>query len=138
MKIYDTQILLIEKENIDKAKLHLADTIVKRVSPLFDDIYISKHTDIETKKEELKSLREQIVERKNELQTKIDEYNRRKKVKKLLDRIDKLVKSGLVYDGKLKHETVILLKIIDKLPEEKIEFHSKDIMSIISRRFAKK
>ena len=65
------------------------------------------------------------------------EYKKKKKVSKLLDRIEKLITSGLVYDGTLKHETIILLKITTKLSEDKLDYHLKDTLTTISKRFSR-
>ncbi len=65
------------------------------------------------------------------------EYTREKKISKLLDRLDTLVESGLIYDGTMKHETVILLKIINKLPADKLDQQLAKTMQIINKRFAK-
>jgi hypothetical protein len=65
------------------------------------------------------------------------EYKRQKRVSKLLQRLEKLVSSGLVYDGTLKHETVILLKILPKLSNEQIDDHLRKTLQVIKKRFAK-
>ena len=46
-----------------------------------------------------------------------------------------MVSLGITTDGKLKQETVILLKIIDKLPDEKLDYHLKDTANTITKRF---
>lgn len=137
MKILNTQIPLIEVENIDKAKVHLADNIIKRVGPLFNDIYAEQASELNDKKKKLDELKTKVIDNKNKLQEKINYFNKQKNLKNLLDRIEKLIRSGLVYDGKLKSDTIILLKVLDKLSEEKIDFHKKEIMTVISKRFAK-
>jgi hypothetical protein len=65
------------------------------------------------------------------------QYNQKKKVSKLLTRLEKLVDSGLVYDGHLKSETIVLLKIIDKLSDEKLNHHLSETLKIIGKRFSK-
>jgi hypothetical protein len=65
------------------------------------------------------------------------EYTRKKKISKLLDRVEQLVESGLVYDGTLKHETVILLKIIDKLSSENLDQQLSKTIQMINKRFSK-
>jgi hypothetical protein len=67
----------------------------------------------------------------------MDAYKRKKKVTKLLDRIEKLITSGLVYDGTLKHETIVLLKIVDKLEEDKLDYHLHATLQTISKRFSR-
>jgi len=42
---------------------------------------------------------------------------------------------GIVNEGQTKQETIILLKIIDKLSTDKLNFHLKETMNTISKRF---
>ena len=65
------------------------------------------------------------------------QYQQKKKVSKLLTRLEKLVDSGLVYDGHLKSETIVLLKIIDKLSDDKLDYHLTETLKIIGKRFSK-
>ena len=78
----------------------------------------------------------EVKESKQELEKMMVELNRVKKVSKLLDRMGKLIGSGLVYDGNLKHETVILLKIVNKLSDDKLEFHLRNTLKTITKRFS--
>jgi len=63
------------------------------------------------------------------------QYKKEKKISKLLSRIEKLLQSGLIYDSSMKHEMVILLKIIDKLPEDKLDIQLSKTMKTLSKRF---
>jgi ATP-dependent Lon protease len=136
MKIEETGIPNVIPENIDKSKEILAENIIKNVYPLFNEVYSGHVNEVERLQKELKEKRKQVYVEKNELQILIDTYRIKKKVSKLLDRIEKLINSGLVYDGTLKHETTILLKIATKLSEEKLDYHLKDTLQTISKRFS--
>ena len=87
-------------------------------------------------KEVLKIKKSQVHQSKEELEKLIERYNKHKKTMKLLNRISKLVSSGLLHDSSLKHETIILLKVADKLSQEKLDYHLSETMKIISKRFA--
>ena len=136
MKIIETNIPNVIPENIDQSKQVLANNIIKNVYPLFNEVYSSHVDEIEKSKKELKEIKDQVYSQKNDLQKLLDIYRTKKKVSKLLDRIEKLINSGLVYDGTLKHETTILLKIVTKLSEEKLDYHLKDTLQTISKRFS--
>ena len=112
MKILETGIPDIQTDNIDIAKVTLADEIIEKISPLFDEVYSTKSNSIEEKKLELKQKRKLVLEDKNYLEALLKRYNREKKLKKLLNKVSNLVESGLAYDGNLKSETVVLLKIL--------------------------
>jgi ATP-dependent Lon protease len=137
MIIEQTNIPNVIPETINKSKQVLAENIIQNVYPLFDEVYKSKVDSIERVKEELKAKKEKVTQQKNELQAIMNNYKRQKKITKLLDRIEKLITSGLVYDGTLKHETMILLKIITKLENEKLDYHLQSTLQTINKRFSR-
>jgi hypothetical protein len=137
MKIEDTHIPNIIPENIDKAKLNLADNIIHNVYPLFDDVYLTKRNEINALKEQLKAKRNRVLNNKKELEDMMLEYQKQKKISKLLSRVEKLVDSGLIYDGGLRHEMVILLKVVNRLNNEKLDQHLRETLQTISKRFSK-
>jgi len=137
MNTIETNILDITKNNMDQTKLNLANQIIENVFPLFDDFNSTKNSEIEDLKTSLVSKKSIVQKKKHHLENLIKDFNRKKKIKKLLERIDKLVSSGLVYDSNLKNETIVLLKIVDKLTEDKIDEQLKKTMRTISKRFSK-
>lgn len=137
MNIVETKIPDVSSENIDKSKEILADNIIKNIFPLFDSVYTDKIDVIKRMKNELILKKREIKEQKTSIEQLIGEYNRKKKISKLLDRISQMVNSGLIYDGTLKYETVILLKIIEKLPPDKLDQQLSKTIQIISKRFSR-
>ena len=137
MIIEQTNIPDVTKENIDRSKVVLADNIITNVYPLFDDVYKSHIASNARIKSEYKRNKNKLKENKNRLEQLMVELKRAKKEAKLLDRIEKLITSGLAYDGGMKHETVILLKVIHKLNDEKLDYHLRNTLNMISKRFAK-
>jgi len=138
MKIIQTNLPDITKENLNQSKINLADSIVHSIYPLFDEFYESKIEERNQLEESLKDKVEKVIECKNELQEIMDDMTNKKKIKKLLNRFSTLVSSGLVYDNNIKKELVVAIKIIDKLPNEKIDQYLNKTMSIISKRFARR
>jgi hypothetical protein len=137
MKIVETKIPNVLPETIDESKQVLADNIIRNVYPLFNEVYHSKVDSFQELKENLARKKEIVSQEKANLESIMAEYKRKKKISKLLDRIEKLVTSGLVYDGHLKNETVILLKIVNKLPNDKLDYHLRDTLQTISKRFSR-
>jgi ATP-dependent Lon protease len=137
MNIIETNIPNVVPDNIPKSKEVLANSIITNVYPLFNEVYNTRVDEIDTLKKQLDNKKELVKKHKTTLEQFMNEYKRKKKVSKLLDRIEKLISSGLVYDGTLKHETVVLLKIISKLSDEKLDYHLKDTMRTISKRFSR-
>lgn len=137
MKIEETQYPDVSKSNLNEAKVVLADNIIKNVYPLFDDVYIQKLEEIKKLESILEGKKLQVKEQKEQLEKLLNSYNKKIKVTNLLGRLQKLVESGLVYDGTLRNDTVLLLKVIDKLSEEKIDYHIKQTIKLISTRFSR-
>lgn len=136
MIIEETKIPNVLPENIEETKVILAESIIHNVYPLFNEVYSGNVEEVEKLKNKLKEKKKQVLSEKDDLQKLIDVYKNKKKVSKLLARIEKLINSGLVYDGTLKHETVILLKIATKLSSEKLDYHLQDTLRTISKRFS--
>lgn len=137
MKITTTNHPDVTESNLDESKITLADNIIKNVYPLFDDVYTEKVSQIKKLQTLYEGRKNKVIENKTNLQTMMKQYDQKKKVSKLLTRLEKLVDSGLVYDGHLKRETIILLKIIDKLPDDKLDHHLSETLKIIGKRFSK-
>jgi len=135
MNIIETDIPDIDIKNLDQSKVNLAEKIIKNINPLFDDLNNEKIKEFQIKVNEYKRLQKNVLSNKTEIETLFEHYKRKQKVKKLLERIDKLVSLGIVNEGQLKQDTIVLLKIIDKMPIDKLNFHLKETMNIISKRF---
>lgn len=137
MIITETNIPDVTYETLDQSKLSLANGIINNVYPLFDEVYTSKNDQVDELKSQITSNNKKLKAEKQTIEKTMIEYKRQKRVSKLLQRLEKLVSSGLVYDGTLKHETVILLKILPKLSNEQIDDHLRKTLQVIKKRFAK-
>lgn len=138
MKIEITRIPNINSENLDKSKVDLANKIIRNIKPLFDDVLIEKKNNIEKVKKEIESKKILVKENKTKLEGKLVEYKRKQKVKKLLDKLDTLVKLGMLNDGSLRHEITILLKVIETLDDGRLDYHFKAMTTIVNKRFSQK
>lgn len=137
MRIIETTIPDVSETNIDQSKLLLAQAIINNVSPLLNEVYNAKADARKKLQEEIKLGKKRINQEKGEVEHLLSDYNRKKKVAKILDRIKKLVESGLVHDSQLRHETVILLKILDKLPEDKLDMQLNRTIEVLNKRFSR-
>jgi len=135
--LQETTIPDVVTENLDQSKLILANNVIKNVYPLFDEVQQEKKREIKELEKELLNIKEQVHQRKRVLENLLNDYNRQKKVRKLLNRVERLVNSGLVYDGTLRNDIRILLKVIPKLTDEKLDFHLQDVLKTINKRFSK-
>ena len=127
----------VVSENLNQSKLTLANNVIKNVYPLFDEVQREKRHEVKELEKQLQEAKNQVQQRKRILEKLLNDYNRQKKVRKLLNRIERLVNSGLIYDGTLRNDTRILLKVIPKLTDEKLDFHLQDVLKTINKRFSK-
>jgi len=137
MIIYDVGIPDIVKENLDSSKIDLANKIINGVYPLLDEVFVDKEGKIDSLKARLKMKTDQIKINKKNLESMMVQLKKEKIKEKLLGRVSKLVASGLAYQGTIRNETIVLLKIIDSLSEEKLNQHLQQTMTTISKRFAR-
>jgi hypothetical protein len=137
MNIIETRIPDVHEENINQSKVVLADNIIRNIYPLFDEIFSTKIEYVNKLEEEFEGKKVQVLESKRQLEQGIKDYKKKQKESKLLDRINRLVSSGLIYDGNLKHEMTILLKIVNNLSEEKLDYHLTNTLKIIGKRFSR-
>jgi hypothetical protein len=121
-------------ENIDQSKIDLADKIINNVQPLLDEVFNEKVASARVLVKEYSEKKKLVSEKKIALEEMFKSYKRKQKVKKLLERVEKLVSSGLI-EGQSKHDMVVLLKVIDDLPNDKLNYHLKNTMNIITKRF---
>jgi hypothetical protein len=137
MIIKRTKIPDVVKENIDQSKIVLSDNIISNVYPLFDEMYQDQINAMSSVNALYSKKKSKVQENKEELERLMRKLERVKKESKLLIRIEKLINSGLANDGSLKHENIILLKIYNKLTDEKLDFHLRNTLKTISKRFSK-
>ena len=136
MNIIETSIPDVTKNSIDVSKEIIADNIIKNVYPLFDEVYNARIEQVAILKNKFKTGKSRIRNEKETMERLMVEYKKEKMISKILERVEKLIQSGLTYDAAIKHETVILLKILDKLPKEKLEQQLTKTMQILSKRFS--
>lgn len=137
MIIEQTKIPDVTHKNIDPSKIVLADNIISNVYPLFDEIYQDQIGTLDSISSKYNKKKSQVKKNKHELERLMLTLERVKKEGKLLTRIEKMINSGLTNDGSLKHETIILLKIYNKLTNEKLDHHLRNTLKIISKRFSR-
>lgn len=136
MNIIETSIPDVTEDNISRNKEAIADSIVENVYPLFDEVFQAKLNQVLQLRNKIKTGRKKLQNEKETMQQLVTSFNKEKKISKILGRVEKLVQAGLTYDGTIKHETVILLKILDKLPEDKLNQQLSKTMQLLNKRFS--
>jgi len=137
MKITETDIIDVTEENVDKRKVELADVIVSKFEPLFRDMYDKKEEVIKSSDSDLERNKQKISKEKDEIKSLLNDYERRKKLKKALDIVSKVDPVKLEYNRSLKNETVVFLRVMEKLSPEKISSYLQDITKISNKTISK-
>jgi hypothetical protein len=137
MNITQTKIPDVSTNNIEESKQILANNIISNVYPLFNDIHKGKEKEVIKYEGNISKLKSVLKHEKDSINFLLVRYSKVKKISKILDRIKAMVDSGLMNDGSLRHETVILLKILEKLPQEKLDEQLNKTMTILNKRFAR-
>lgn len=91
MRIIETSIPDINETNIDQSKLLLAQDIINNISPLLNEAYSTKTNNKRKLQEEVKASKKKINEEKGDVERILKDYNRKKKVARILDRDRKSV-----------------------------------------------
>lgn len=137
MNIIETSIPDVTIENLNQNKILIADNIIKNVYPLFDEVYQAKLERVIELRSNVKGGKMKMKTEKDTMEKLMNSYQKEKQITKILERVKKLISAGLTYDPSLKHETVILLKILDKLPREKLDQQFSKVSQLLSKRFSR-
>ena len=137
MKVIELEINDIEENedtNIDK--LNLANDIISNISPLFNKEYLNKLRKFKKLKSMVEEKKIRIQNEKLELETILNEFNKKEKQRRLIYKLSKLIYSGLIQET-MKFELITILNSFDTLDDKKITEYLTETMRIISRKFAK-
>jgi hypothetical protein len=132
MEIVRTDVTDINYDNIDLSKIQFADDIIKVISPLFIKIRDNKSLLIEDLEKEFMKKKINIGLFKKEAKEFNDKYRKEKEKKQTLDKLLKIVDSGLIKD-ELKSEFRVFLKVIDTLSSEEIDSYVNRTIQIKSK-----
>lgn len=135
MKLSVTQYPDIDKTNVEQSKQNLGSRIIENISPLLDEYYQGKSGELKDLAIEYQSINKRVQEKKSQMENLMVKLGRMKKIKKLLDKASRLISSGFGYDSSFRNEMIVLLKVLDNLPDDKLDYHLNEITKIINKRF---
>lgn len=127
MKIVETDILDVTRENLDYQKIEFSNKILRFIRPLLEESYFKSLSEVKQLKSEISVRKESIKKEKEDLSKIVSDYSRNKKISILLEHIMNLVNIR-VPEGSTKRELVVLLKVVEKLSDEKIDSFTKRLM----------
>ncbi|OQB42019.1 MAG: hypothetical protein BWY04_00505 [candidate division CPR1 bacterium ADurb.Bin160] len=142
MKITKTKILDIlndeeNKTHVDSTKIKLSELLVQNIYPHLTKEYNKKKKEIRNIKREIRENNKKIITRRSEIENLLKKYSSERKVKKLLDRIEKLIETKIIFtDRSLKNNSIILLKVINSLSEEQLEYKLSEMLSSLSKKLS--
>lgn len=136
MEVKFTNIPDINDTNIDEAKVDFADNIIEQTYPLFDNELSRVSEQLEIIKEEIKYRDKRIKQEKDELSQLLYEFESKKKVLGLVNRIERLIGLGAGTDGSLRHELIVLLKVCDTMKDKSLDDNLQRLKSILKKRYS--
>jgi hypothetical protein len=137
MKINITNIPDVDIENLDSAKVELANKVIRKFYPIVNKVYSDKISKIKKVDLIIQKNKVKINKEKSETEKLLAIYKRKSKIKTILERISKLVSSGLVNEINSKKEMISVLKNIDDLSDEKLNLYLSETLKILDKRFSK-
>ncbi len=135
MKVEELNLIDLDFKNIDKTKVNLSNKIITNIIPVFNRIHLNKITTIKKLRSNLRDKKIYIKSEKEKLITQSKIYTKKKKVRKLLERISNLVQMGLIHDAGLRKEMIAVLKVMDKLSNKQLDMHLEETLKVLSKRF---
>lgn len=136
MIIRETNISDIDYQNVDLFKTELADKIISGVVPLFYPIITEKVDRLKETRTDIIKMRKKIVKEKKELIKIQKNHQKQKKIHLLVNRIEQLLTLKIDDDKQLIAEITTVLKKMNDLSDEKLEFYISEMMRIMTRKFS--
>jgi len=132
-EIFDDQ--LFENLDLDSAKLNLADEVIREVSKEINNDNFLEFKELKILKSNYENKRKQAFEIRKDLKEVSNSYSKLKKVNELLKKVKIIIESGIFErDSNLKHEITILMRVIEDLPEKKLDMYLLETINIIKKR----
>lgn len=135
MKIIELSIPDIKKESIDSSKIALANKIVYNILPIIQPQISKQIKDLKSLNESIKVKKKKITSEKSILKDLQKAHQKKKRINLLLNRVEQLVNLGL--DDSLRAEMINMLRKVNDLSDDKIDFYLAETLRIITRRFSK-
>lgn len=136
MIFQETNISDVNDKNIDESKLRLAENVINTIYPKFEKKCSEKNNELEHLKEDLYNKKIEINNRKEHLQNLLEDFDRRKKVLKLVNRIERIISAGAASDGSIRHEMIVLLKVCETMNDDKLERNLERTKKILKKRYS--
>jgi len=132
-EIFDDQ--LFENLDLDSAKLNLADEVIREVSKEINNDNFLEFKELKILNSNYENKRKQAFEIRKDLKEVSNSYSKLKKVNELLKKVKIIIESGIFErDSNLKHEITILMRVIEDLPEKKLDMYLLETINIIKKR----
>ena len=129
MNIIESNIPDISKTNIEECKLKLSNKIINKVKQTINELEFKKTKDIKKLESKIIENKQKILESKSKLESLSKIYNKRKKTKDLLGAILK-IHPQIFHNKTIHNEIVILLKVMDRLNEDQLNYHILEIQKL--------
>lgn len=136
MKVEYINIPDINKDNLDESKLNFADSVINQIYPKFESEASKKQDELIQVRRKIKKDSKEINNKKSKLQKLMSEIERKKKVIKLINRVERIISAGAIRDGSLRHEMITTLKVCEKMGEENLDRNLERTKTILQKRYS--
>jgi len=136
MIFQETDIPDVNNKNIDESKHRLAENVINTIYPKFEKESSKKSDELENLKEDLQNKKNEINNRKSQLQELLQDFEKRKKILKLVNRIERIISAGADSDGSIRHEMIVLLKVCENMNDDKLERNLDRTQKILKKRYS--
>jgi len=122
------------KTDAIKAKENLATNIISLMGPMVDETIRERKENLNVNINKLKMIKNNINEMNDEIQNLSNKYKFLSLKKALLDIIEKLITTGLIYQSTLTVEVKNILMNIDKMKEKELKIYYKKLSLVLDSK----
>jgi hypothetical protein len=131
MIIEKTNILDVNQQNINEAKIRFVDNLLSSVFPLLNEYYMKKKNELIKIKMEYQDKSGEILEKKKKLEGYMLIQKRFKRINTIIEQIEKMLDGNSLYlKPTFKHEIINILQSITTLDESGLRHYLKYVINI--------
>lgn len=136
MKLQELSIPDVTYDNVDESKVKLANSVINSIYPKFETECSKKNEELENLKVELHDKKMEVNNKKEKLQELLTEFERRKRILKLVNRIERIISAGAASDGSIRHEMIVLLKVCENMNDDKLNRNLERTQKVLKKRYS--
>lgn len=133
MQIIESNILDNSFQNYDNNKMILADIIIQKMNPFFDEVRNQKSKTLKNIITENKLNKKEIIDKKENIKNMLVKLSTLELKKNYLDKIHLILQTGNAKSESIQKELAVMTRIVDKIDNEKIISHTKKLDILLNK-----